>query len=138
MTAATSNTALRSLILGKLGGFFRLREVNRPICETLNKADTTVLWWLLPVLHMAVRHGHCICDLKRRLDAFGTKYAPAVSKGTAGVILSQTRDYFLNLNRELLLSSHVYEHQRWLYGHVARLPPIDTACWVVFVRDEPV
>ena len=63
------------------------------------------------------------------LDAF------AGSWDTAGMTVSNQRLFHETDSRPI--TSIVRQRQLRLYGHVARYPEADPACWVVSVRDSP-
>ena len=90
---------------------------------------------VLPVLLYACETWTLNRDLKRRLDAFGTKCLRRIMGYRWDDFVSNERLYHETVSRSV--TSVVRERQLRLYGHVARLPEVDPAHRVVSVRDNP-
>ena len=88
---------------------------------------------VLPVLLYGCETWTLIRDLRRRLNSFGV--------GSLQRILGYCWSDFVS-NKRLLRETQVrfvtcivYEHQLWLYGHVARFPDADPAHQILSARE---
>ena len=90
---------------------------------------------VIPVLLYGCETWTLNTDLKRRIDAFGTKCLRRIIGYRWYDFVSNQR--LLRETDSRPITSIVRQRQLRLYGHVARYPEADPACRVISVRDDP-